>query len=291
MLALSQKHSVAQPTPMVTRSDVTIIKSRQRLSLEDLREVWRHRELLYFFTWRDIKVRYKQTAIGVLWAILQPTVTMVVFTVVFGRLANIPSEGVPYPIFVFAGLLFWQLFSRGLAEASNSLIENQSLVTKAPFPRVILPLSAITTQLVDFFFAVLVFVSVLVYYSITPRGLGLLLLPVFLLITLLAVVGGGLLLAAVNVKYRDVRYAAPFFIQLLLFVTPVIYPASLAGKFAWVLALNPMTGVITTARATLLGRPAVDWSLLVISSLAAVVIFFVGVLVFKKTERYFADII
>lgn len=290
MFGLSRA-AVAPPVSQVIMPDVTIIKPRQRLSLEDAREVWRHRELLYFFAWRDLKVRYKQTAIGVLWAVLQPTVTMAVFTVVFGRLAKIPSEGVPYPIFVFTGLLFWQLFSRALAEASNSLIENQALVTKAAFPRVILPLSAIATQLVDFLLAALVFVGLLGYYGFTPRGLGLLLLPVLLLITLLAVIGSGLFLAALNVKYRDVRYALPFFIQLLLFVTPVIYPVSLAGKFAWVFALNPMAGVVTTARATLLGRPAVDWPFLGISALVAAAMFIVGVLVFKKNERYFADVI
>lgn len=273
-------------------SVVSIIRPLKKgFSLDEIREIWRYRELLYFFTWRDLKVRYKQTAIGVLWAVGQPIVAMALFTVVFGRLAKIPSEGVPYSLFVFVGLLFWQLFSRGLTEASNALVENQSLVTKAAFPRVILPLSAIATQFVDFFFAALVFVGLLAYHGLTPRALGLLLLPVLLLVTLLAVIGGGLLLSALNVKYRDVRYALPFFIQLLLFITPVIYPVSLAGKFAWVFALNPMTGVITTARATLLGRPTVDWSLLGISVLVTAVLFTVGILVFKKTERYFADII
>ncbi|MDE2038206.1 MAG: ABC transporter permease [Patescibacteria group bacterium] len=270
---------------------ILVIKPKKVFSFGDLRELWLYRELLYFFSWRDIKVRYKQTAIGVLWAIFQPFITMVVFTVLFGTLAKVPSDNVPYPIFVYVGLLFWQFFSDSLSDTSNALVNNQSIVTKVYFPRLILPISSVTTKLVDFAVAAVILVGMMLYYDYTPNLLGLLILPLLLAISFMAAVGGGLLLSAINVKYRDVRYALPFFIQILLFLTPVIYPSSIAGKFSKLLALNPMTGVIQSARAALLGTTPLNWWLVADSLLATVVLLAVGVYVFKKTERTFADII
>jgi len=270
---------------------ITIIKPKKTVSLKDFKEVWQYRELLLFFAWRDLKVRYKQTMIGISWAIFQPFLTMVVFSVFFGKLANIPSDGLPYPIFVFVGLLFWQFFSTALSDASNSLITNQSIVTKVYFPRLILPISTILVKFVDFFIAAIILVGLMIYYQYTPNLLGLLILPLLLLISFLAALGGGLFLASINVKYRDVRYALPFFIQILLFLTPVIYPPSIAGKYAWLLAFNPMTGVIKSARSALLGGAPINWELLAISGLACLALLVAGFIYFKKTERYFADII
>jgi lipopolysaccharide transport system permease protein len=270
---------------------VTIIQPRKKLGLADITELWRYRELLFFFSWRDLKVRYKQTSIGIAWAVFQPLMTMLIFSVFFGKLLNIPSDGIPYPIFVYTGLLFWQFFSSSLGEVSNSLVANQSIITKVYFPRLILPLSAIATNFVDFCVASGVLVVLMVYYDFIPHLSGLLIVPLLLLMTYFAALGGGLVLSAINVKYRDVRYVLPYFMQMLLFITPVIYPASAAGKYSWLLAINPMTGVIKAARGSLLGTEPVNWLLLGISSVAIVIIFCLGVVVFKKTERYFADIV
>lgn len=269
----------------------TVIRPRKTFSLKDLKELWQYRELLYFFTWRDLKVRYKQTFIGVAWAIFQPFITMVVFSVFFGGLVKIPSDGVPYPIFVFVGLLFWQFFSTALSDTSMTLVSNQSIITKVYFPRLILPISSVITKLVDFLIATLILIGLMFYYGFMPHISGLLILPLLLLITFMASVGFGLFLAAVNVKYRDVRYALPFFIQILLFVTPVIYPASIAGKYSFLLAINPMMGVIQSARAALLGTAPINWLLIEISLVGTFVLLAFGVYVFKKVERYFADII
>ncbi len=270
---------------------VTIIKPKKDLSLDDFREIWQYKELLYFFVWRDLKVRYKQTAIGVLWALFQPFMTMVVFSVFFGVLLKVPSDGVPYPIFVYTGLLFWQFFSSALSETSNVLIGNQAIITKVYFPRLILPLSSVTTKFVDFAVAAVILVGMMIYYGYTPDLMGILIIPLLLFITFMAAVGGGLFLAAINVKYRDVRFILPFFISILLFLTPVIYPASIAGKYSWILAFNPMTGVIQSARAALLGTAEINWLLLSISFVATAILLAIGVIFFKKVERYFADII
>lgn len=275
----------------VDTTPTTIYRPKKTFSIEDLREIWRYRELLYFFTWRDLKVRYKQTIIGAAWAILQPFITMVVFTIFFGKLAQIPSDSVPYPIFVYVGLLFWQFFSSALSETSSVLISNQSIITKVYFPRLILPLSAVLTKFVDFAIASIILLGMMIYYGYLPHLGGFFLVPILLIITFMAAVGVGLFLAAINVKYRDVRYALPFFIQILLFLTPVIYPASIAGKYSWLLALNPMTGVIQSARAALLGTTPINWLLLGISFTACLVVLVIGTIYFKKVERYFADVL
>jgi lipopolysaccharide transport system permease protein len=269
----------------------TIIRPKKTFSWNDVRELWQYKELMYFFTWRDLKVRYKQTAIGIGWAIFQPFTTMVVFSIFFGKFAKMPSDGIPYPIFVYVGLLIWTFFSSALSDTSNCLILNQAIVTKVYFPRLILPISAVLTKLVDFFIASTILVGMMFYYHFTPHLTGLLILPLLLIISFLAAVGGGLFLASINVKYRDVRYVLPFFIQILMFVTPVIYPASIAGKYSWILAMNPMTGVIKAARAAILGNTPINWELLFISFIATTILFIVGIIYFKKTERYFADII
>lgn len=269
----------------------TVIRPKKNFSLNDIKELWQYRELLLFFTWRDLKVRYKQTVIGICWAIFQPVITMIVFSVIFGQFAKMPSDGIPYPIFVYVGLLIWQFFSGALTETSQCLITNQSIVTKVYFPRLILPISSVLTKLVDFFIASVILIGMMFYYQFTPNLAGLLILPLLVIITFLASVGTGLFLASVNVKYRDVRYVLPFFIQIMMFVTPVIYPASIAGKYSWILAINPMTGVIKAAHAAILGNAPINWLLLLISFITTAALFIFGIIYFKRTERYFADII
>jgi lipopolysaccharide transport system permease protein len=255
-------------------------------------ELWRYRDLLYIFVWRDIKVRYKQTALGVAWAILQPLVTMILFTLIFNKLAKIPSENVPYPIFVFAGLLYWDYFSRALTATSNSLIESENIIKKVYFPRLVLPLSTVVTPIIDFFLALTILIGLMAYYRFVPHWEGILLLPVLLIIALFTALGPGLFLAASNVKFRDVRYLLPFFLQILLFATPVIYPISnIPQNYQWIAYLNPLTGVISIARSALFQTTPIDWNLLAISGGMSILFFLIGLTVFQKTQRFFADIL
>lgn len=256
------------------------------------RDLWRYRELFYFLAWRDIKVRYKQTAFGVAWAILQPFILMVVFSLFFGRVVGISSDGVPYPIFSFAGLLFWQFFSGALSKASVSFVSSQGILQKIYFPRLILPLSSTIVSFVDFVMAVVIFAGLLVYYQFSPTLLGFFLVIPATLITLLTAAGLGTILATLNVKYRDVGHALPFFIQLLLFLTPVIYPVSLVPeRFRWLLQLNPMTGVIDSIRASFLGLGDVNWGSLGIAFAISLFLFMFGYLYLRRFESEFADII
>jgi lipopolysaccharide transport system permease protein len=271
--------------------NVTVIRPKKIFRLSDFKEIWDYRELLYFFSWRDLKVRYRQTFIGVLWAIVQPFVTMVVFSVFFGGLVKVPSDNVPYPIFVYTGLLFWQFFSDALGDISNSLVNNQAIITKVYFPRLVLSISTIFTKFVDFAIAAVILAGLMIYYHITPSLMSLIVLPIAFVITCMCAGGLGLILAAINVKYRDVRYVLPFFMQLLIFVTPVIYPASIAGKYSKFLAINPMMGVIQNVRAVLLGTTTINWALLGISFVGCLVMLVAGVYMFKKVERYFADVV
>lgn len=255
-------------------------------------EIWRYRELLYVFAWRDIKVRYKQTILGVLWAIFQPLLTMLIFTVFFGRLAKVPSDGVPYPIFVYSGLLLWNYFSNALTNASDSLVVNESIVKKTYFPRLILPVSTTITPMIDFLFAIIVLIGLMIFYHFTPSILGIILLPVLLFISLLSASGLGLFLSSVNAKYRDIRYVLPFFIQILMYVTPVIYSINLIPqRFQWLMYLNPMAGVITIARATLLNSSEVNWYGLGSSAVIGIILLMCGIAYFRKTERFFADVL
>jgi lipopolysaccharide transport system permease protein len=267
-----------------------VIERRRGFHL-DLAELRRFRELFYFFAWRDIKVRYKQTFFGAAWAIFRPFITMVVFTLLFADVPELAPEGVPYALFSYTGLLYWTYFSSSLSGASNSLIVMQQVVSKVYFPRVIAPISATFASVVDFAVASLIFVGLLIFYSTTPHLLGVVLFVPMLLVSFIAASGAGMFLAALNVKYRDVREALPFFIQLLIFLTPVIYPATFVPEsWRWVLFLNPMTGVITTMRLTLFGGE-LELGLLAISLVSALVMFAVGFAYFSSTERRFADVI
>jgi len=269
-----------------------IIKPKNKWWQFDWKEIWFFRDLFYFLTWKDIKIKYKQTAIGATWAIFQPFVTMVVFSIFFGKMAQMPSDGIPYPIFVYTGLLFWTLFSSGLSAVSNSFVANQAIITKIYFPRIILPVASILTFVVDFFVASLVMIGMMIYYQYTPSFIGILLIPVLILMSVFSAVGIGLLFSSINVKYRDIRYVLPFFIQLLIFITPVIYPVSIVSeKYRWILGLNPMSGVIDTARVSILGVGQIDWLLLGVSAISMVVYCLLGYFYFKKVERYFADVI
>lgn len=269
-----------------------IIRPNNSLLRGNLQELWYFRDLFYFFTWRDVKVKYKQTSIGILWAVFQPFITMVIFSVFFGKFARIPSEGIPYPVFVYAGLLFWTLFSSGLTHASNSFIENERIITKVYFPRIILPISSIFTTVVDFLIASVLLFVIMGYYGYVPSINTIWLYPLLLALTVFSSLGIGLFLASLNVKYRDVRFILPFFIQLLIFVTPVIYPMGIiAEKYQWVLALNPMVGIIDAARSGILGTKELDWLMLCMSFIFSFLYALIGFLYFKKAERYFADVI
>jgi lipopolysaccharide transport system permease protein len=272
--------------------DEIIIKPKRGIASIDFKELWRYRELLYFLSWRDIKLRYKQTVLGILWAVLQPFLMMVVFSIVFGGIAKMPSDNIPYPIFSYAGLLFWNVFSSSLNNASQSLVASSNIVQKVYLPRIILPTASIVVTLVDFFFSFLIFCGILVYYHFMPDFLSLFLIIPLLFVTITASLGLGLFLSALNVKYRDVRYALPFFIQLLIFITPVIYPVSVVSqKYQWILALNPMTGVIEVFKAGFLGAGNTSWTTLLISAAAGFIFLFLGILYFLKTEKIFADVI
>lgn len=258
-------------------------------------ELWRYRDLFLVMAWRDISVRYKQTALGVSWAVLQPVVTMVIFTFIFNRMAGIQSgDETPYPIFLYTGQIFWLYFSGTLSNASQSMVTNAGLVQKIYFPRLIIPAAAAVTGLVDFAIALIILVGMMLWYGFAPGWVGLATFPVLLLTGVLSAMGMGLLLAAINVKYRDVRYALPFLISTLMFVTPVIYPVSLLNGYPWaktaMIWLNPISGVISNARAGLLGQTGFDWPVLWISLLMSIVYLVIGLRVFRSTERYFADI-
>ena len=257
----------------------------------DLKEIWNYSEVLYFLAKKDIKVRYKQTVLGGLWAIIQPVCTMVVFTLFFGRLAKIPSDGIPYPVFVYAGLLPWTYFANTLAASGNSLVGSSHLITKIYFPRLIIPAASSLAGLLDFFIAMLVLGALMIYYHFVP-SIGILLFPVLVGLTFLCAMGVGLWLSALNVQYRDIRYVIPFLIQIWMFVSPVIYPVSMVkGKYQWLLALNPMGGVIKAYRASLLGHIPIDWFLLGLSTATIFVILISGLYYFRRMEKHFADVV
>jgi len=268
----------------------TVREPSRGLSLR-LKELLEFHELIYFLTWRDLKVRYKQTALGVLWAILQPLLTMVVFTIFFGSLAKIPSDGVPYPIFSYAALLPWQLFANGVTNSSNSLVNNSNLITKVYFPRLIMPISSVAGGLVDFCVAFLVLIGMMFYYGITPT-LAILTLPIFILFAITTTFSVSLWLSALNVKYRDIRYTIPFLTQFWLFLTPIAYPSSLVPeKWRFIYGLNPMAGVVEGFRWALLGKSNQDWYMICASVIIIIVLLIGGLIYFRRMERTFADII
>jgi lipopolysaccharide transport system permease protein len=268
-----------------------IIEPRRNWDLPDFGEVWTHRELLYFLTWRDIKVRYKQTVLGVAWVIIQPVATMLIFTLLLGRLAGIDQRtgGIPYPIFAFTGLLPWTLFSTAVSVSSNSLVGNSHLISKVYFPRVLIPTASVAASLVDFALSFLVLIALMAYYGVGLTSRVLLLVPLTALVVMLSL-GVGLLLSALNVKYRDIRHGVPFVLQIWMFASPVLYPLSLvSGRWALLLSLNPLAGVIQGFRAALLGRGEIPWNLLAASSATALIILLCSLLVFRRLEKIFAD--
>jgi lipopolysaccharide transport system permease protein len=271
---------------------ITVIRPPRGWQLINFRELWRFRELVYFLTWRDVKVRYKQTLLGAAWAILQPAMMMVIFTIFFARMAGVPSGDIPYPLFAYAGLLPWTFFASAISNAGNSVVGSERLVTKIYFPRLAFPFASVGAAVVDFAMALVLLVGMMIYYGFMP-GLGLLLALLLFTSTLLAALGMGALLAALNVAYRDFRYVIPFMVQMWMFATPTIYmdpTGSKASRFQAVLALNPMTGLIASFRAAALDQP-IPWSQFGLSTACAVLMFLIGCLYFRKVEDNFADII
>jgi lipopolysaccharide transport system permease protein len=256
-----------------------------------LGELWEYRELLYFLTWRDIKVRYKQTVLGAAWAIIQPLFMMLVFSLFFGKLAGVPSDGIPYPVFTFCGLLPWQLFAYSVTQAGNSLVGSQNLITKVYFPRLVVPISAVLGGVVDFAIAFLLLLAMMFYYGIVP-GWQMVALPGLVLLAVLTALGVGLWLSALNVQYRDVRYTIGFMVQFWLFATPVAYPSSIVPeKWRVLYALNPMVGVVDGFRWALLGKPESPGMPLLISVIVVLMLLAGGLYYFRRMEQQFADIV
>jgi lipopolysaccharide transport system permease protein len=270
---------------------VTVIKpSRGWVSLK-LRELWVYRELVYFLAWRDISVRYKQTVLGATWAIIQPFFTMLVFSLFFGRLAKVPSDGLPYPIFTFAALLPWQYFATAISSSSDSLVGNANLLSKVYFPRLVIPLASILPGLIDFAIAFVVLVGMMLFYGIAPT-LNIIWLPLLLFLALITALGVGLWLSAMNVQYRDIRYTIPFITQFWMFASPVAYPSSMVPEqWRWLYAINPMVGVLEGFRWALLGTDTAPDSILVVSSIIAVTLLITGAMYFRRMEKTFADVV
>jgi lipopolysaccharide transport system permease protein len=266
-----------------------VIRPRSGWISVDWRELYTSRELLFFLIWRDVKIRYKQTVLGIAWAVIQPLLTMLIFTIIFGRFARIPSENVPYPLFVFAGLVPWTFFSNGVTQAGQSLINQQQMLTKIYFPRLFVPTASVGAFLVDLLISFGIYACMLVFYQVAPSG-NVIVLPLLIGLTILATLGLGYWLAALTILYRDFRYVLPFLLQIMLYLSPVIYPTSmLSRRFQNLLALNPMCGIIEAFRSSILGTP---WNFtgLAISSVTSLGLFVFGLYFFRKTERRFADI-
>ena len=267
-----------------------VIEPRPGWHLIDFKEIWRFRELLYFLAWRDIKVRYKQTVLGILWAFIQPFLKLVVFSVIFGRLAKMDSEGFPYPIFVYAGLLPWQFFAESLNRSSQSVVGSANLITKVYFPRLIVPLASVGSALVDFAISFSILAGLMIYYGVPPTAATLMVIPL-VLFTIFTALGIGTFLSALNVAYRDFRYVIPFMVQIWMFATPVIYPVTIAPKnWQWLLCLNPMSGIVDAYRSAILGKPF-EWGNLGISLGVALFGFLIGLFYFRRLESQFADIV
>lgn len=273
-----------------TTEPLVVIQPTGNWRLVSLKDLWAYRELLFFLTWRDVKVRYKQTALGAAWAVLQPLFMMIIFTIFFGRLAGVDSAGIPYPLFAFAGLVPWTFFANAITASGNSLVGSSNLITKVYFPRLIVPAAAMLAGLVDFALAFLLFCVLMVYYGVAPTA-HILFLPVLILMTALFALGVGTWMAALNVKYRDVRFALPFLIQIWLFVSSVILPSSALGpRLRWALMFNPMSGIIEGYRSALFGLPF-DWTAIGIAAAITVVVLIYAIYSFARVERSFADII
>jgi lipopolysaccharide transport system permease protein len=277
-------------TPPLPDKPVVIIEPAGSWVPFSLRDLWAYRELLYFLTWRDVKVRYKQTVLGAAWAIIQPLFTMLIFTLLFGRLAGIPSDNIPYPIFAYSGLLPWTFFANAVTNSGNSVVASSSLITKVYFPRMLIPSAAVAAGLVDFIIAFVILVALMAYYGValTPN---ILLLPALVALVTLLALGVGMWASALNVKYRDIRYTVPFMIQLWMFASPVIYPLSLVPKkWHWLLALNPMTSIIEGFRSSLFGR-SFDFKMLATSTAVTLLFLVYSAYAFRRMERSFADLV
>jgi lipopolysaccharide transport system permease protein len=268
-----------------------VVEPSRRLADLNLRELWDYRDLLLFLAWRDISIRYKQTVLGASWAIVQPLMTMVIFTIFFGNMAGVPSEGVPYPLFTLAALLPWQYFSTTLGNAANSLVNNSNLLSKVYFPRLLIPVTSLLPPAVDFIIAFIVLLLMMFFYRTAPTW-NVIWLPAFMALAMLTALGAGLWFAAMNVKYRDVRYIVPVLVQFGIFVSPVAYPSRLVpARWQALYALNPMAGVIEGFRWALLGTDTPPGRLVAVSSVAALVLFVSGLFYFRHTEKTFADVI
>jgi lipopolysaccharide transport system permease protein len=272
-------------------ASAVFIKPSRGWVLPQIRDVWAYRELLYFLVWRQLKIRYKQTVLGVLWAIIQPFFLMVIFSIFFGRLAKIPSEGIPYPIFAYAGLLPWSYFAKSLNACTESLVGNSHLITKVYFPRFIIPLSSVLSGLVDFSIAFSILLAMMFYYQIIPT-LAALLLPFLILMAMATALGVGLWFSALNVLYRDIRYAISFLVQFWFFATPVVYPSNLVPeKWRVLYSLNPMAGVVEGFRGALLGKGQLDWPMFTVSITVVVFLVLTGTFYFRRMEKGFADVV
>ncbi len=297
-LSTQESSGLADPMPSgglpheeAGRPPTTLIVPPKGWASLNLGELWEYRELLFFLVWRDVKVRYKQTGLGVAWAVLQPLLTMVVFSLFFGRLAGVPSDGLPYPVFSLAALVPWTFFSYGLTQSANSVVADQQLITKVYFPRMVIPIATVLSGAVDFALAFVLLLGMMLYYGIAPTLNALWAVPL-LLLALVTVLGVGLWLAALNVRYRDVRYTVPFLTQLWLFVTPIAYPSSLLSEpWRTVYGINPMAGVVEGFRWALLGTETAPGPIIAVSALAALGILVGGMLYFRRMEESFADVI
>jgi lipopolysaccharide transport system permease protein len=286
--------TAAEPTPrsvpFVPDKPLYIIEPSKSWVALNLRDLWTYRELLYLLTWRDVKVRYKQTLLGATWAIIQPLFTMVIFTLFFGKLAGIPSNGVPYAIFAYAGLLPWTFFSNAVTNSSNSLVGSSNLITKIYFPRMMIPGAAVGAGLVDFAIAFIILIGLMIFYGVAV-SLNILMLPLLVALATILATGVGMWMSALNVKYRDIRYALPFLIQLWMFLSPVIYPLSMVPeKWRWVLMLNPMTGIIEGFRSALFNWEF-NWVALLLSAGITLALLVSSAYIFRRMEKNFADII
>jgi lipopolysaccharide transport system permease protein len=292
---LNMATAIRHPVDFVRRIEPVLpvlrIKSSTGWRSLNLRELWTYRELFYFLTWRDIKLRYKQTELGIAWAILQPFLTMMIFSLFFGRLAKIPSDGIPYPVFAFAALVPWMFFANGLTQASNSLVGNSNLITKVYFPRLMIPISAVFSGAFDFALSFIVLMGMIVYYRM-PITSTIFYLPFFLLLALITALGAGLWFSALNVKYRDVRFVVPFIIQIWMFATPIVYSSSLIpGRWRILYGLNPMVGVIEGFRSVLPGIQTQPNLMIAVSSVVALAMLIGGAFYFKQVEKTFADVV
>ena len=275
---------------MVPRTPLSVIEPRRSTLALDFEELREHRELLYFLTWRDVKVRYKQASLGILWAVLQPLFLMLIFVLFYGRLARIDTGNVPYPLFAYSGLVLWMFFATAVTTASNSLVANVSLITKVYFPRMLVPAAAVTASLVDLILASVLLLFMVLAYGLRP-GPSLLMVPAAIALTTVLAGGVGLWLAALNVKYRDIRFVVPFAVQAWLFASSVILPSrSVPPRWRWLLHLNPMSAFVETFRAAWLGQPF-DWNALAIAAAITVVAFVASLVAFRSMERRFADVI